>query len=477
MTPKRLLPFLAVFLVLAATYFALEWHRGKVAREEEEAKKIFVVQEPDITAITIKRGAEEIRLVKEGKVWRLDHPLKERADSLTMNSLLATLSQLRLIRELGPEKDLKPFGLEQPPLVVSFTAGGQSHTLNIGTKAPGGNSYYARRDQDPRVLIIPSSTRESLDRPLSDLRNRALFDFSPEQVRSLQVKTGAVPVVLEKKDGRWIWAGKEAVKIYPDRVDRLLRFMSLARVKEFVPDPPKDLKTIGLANPALELTVETEKGEQRLFLGFRKNNLCYARQGDQAPVVLMESLLLDLFTVPLESVADLRQNPLWENVHGAFPGYLEDRRLWTGEVKDVAGLTWGLPGKTWTAVKNEDFFKLTGPDKQELRQPAVRVEVALLKLRDLEAERRPSGKNETRADYLVELRGADAQPLFRLEELAVSSGQVKVRYAAGSESPLEALVPKQAFDKWRQEMEQIIMPPPAAHENGKKTEGKAKTGN
>lgn len=460
MTPKRLLPFLVVFVVLAGTYFILEWHRGKVTRDEEEAKRIFVVKEPDITAITLKRNSEEIRLVKEEKTWRLDHPLKDRADNVTMNSLLATLSQLRLTRDLGPEKDLKPFGLEQPPLIVSLTVGEKSHTLNIGKKAPGEKGYYARRDQDPRVLLIDSSTKESLDRPLADLRNRALFDFSVEQVKALRVRTGATQAVFEKKDGRWTWAGRDAVKVYPDRLERLLRFISLARVKEFVPDLPKDLKTFGLAPPLLDLAVETDKGEQRLLLGSRKKEECYARQGDQGSVVLMENLLLDLFTVPLESVADLRKNPLWEHVRGTFPNYLEDRRLWTGEVKDVASLTWGSPEKTWTAVKSEDFYQFSGPDKQELRQPAVRVEVALLKLRELESEPTPSsGKPEDKVKNLVELKGADGQTRFRLEELSVSPGQVKVRYSVNAESPREAMVSKQAYGVWQKELEQLTVPP------------------
>jgi hypothetical protein len=75
MTPRRLLPFLAVFLVLAGVYFFLEWQRGKTALDEAEAKRIFAVKEPDINAVIIKRQGEDIRLVREGKDWRLEQPL------------------------------------------------------------------------------------------------------------------------------------------------------------------------------------------------------------------------------------------------------------------------------------------------------------------------------------------------------------------------------------------------------------------
>ncbi len=461
MTPRRLVPILAVFVVLAGLYFALDWQSSRKARQEEEAKQLFAVQEAEINAITLKRPTGEIRLAREGKDWRLTQPLKDQADAVALSSLVNTLAGLRFVRDLGPEKDLKPFGLDQPALVLSFTAGDASHTLSLGAKAPGGQGWYARRDEDPRVLLIDAAGKETLDRPLADLRNRALFDFAAEKVKALRVQTRAGVVVLEKKDGAWQWQGREKVKVHADLLERLLRFVSMARVKEFVSDAPKDLKPYGLAPPALEITVVTDKGEQRLMLGARLKDRCFARRGDQAPVVLMENLLLDLFTTPLEKLAALKENPLWSQVRGAFPQYLEDRRLWTGEVKDVASLTWGAPEKTWTGTRDQDFFNLRGPGNQEVRQPALRVELALLKLRDLEFERlaTPAGP-EAKGKNFVELRDAKGQTLFRLEELGPADKQVKVRFTAQGASPREALVSRQAYGQWQTDLEQLSAPPP-----------------
>lgn len=460
MTPRRLLPILGIFLVLAGAYFLLEWHSGKKAKEKEEAQKLFAVKEGDITAVTLKRGSEEIRLVREGKDWRLAHPLQDRTDGVAMNSLLTALAYLRPDRHLGEEKDLKPFGLDQPSLVVTFAAGGKNHTLTVGRKTPGGQGFYARRDQEPQVLVIAATSKESLDRPLSALRDRMLFDFAADQVKGLRVKRGNAQVDLEKTDQTWRWLSRPHLKINPDRLERLLRYVSLARVKDFVADAPKELRAYGLSPPAVELTVLTDKGEQRLSLGARKKNECYARQGEGGPLVLTEDLLLDLFTTPLESVAGLKTNPQWSQVRGAFPQYLEDRRLWTGEVRAVSSLTWGPPGKTWTAAKDKDFYQLTGPDKQEVRQPAVRLELALLKLQDLESERLVlPDLPETRVLNFVELREASGKTLFRLEELGAAAGKVEVRFSLYQTPPQRALVSQEAYRRWQKDLEQLSSPP------------------
>ncbi|MGQ9689080.1 MAG: DUF4340 domain-containing protein [Desulfobaccales bacterium] len=460
MTPRRLLPFLLVFVILASLYFALEWHRERQSRQEEEAKKIFAVKEADISAVTLKRPSDEVHLAKEGQKWHLTQPLKDQVDAVAMNSLLNTLAHLRLTRDLGLEKDLKPFGLDRPALVLSFKAGDKSHTLSVGNKAPGGQGYYARRGQDPRVLIIDASSKETLDRPLADLRNRALFDFTLDKVTALRVKTPAGIVALEKTGDKWQWLGREQVKIFADRLERLLRFISLARVKEFVSDAPQDLKKYGLDPPALEITLATDQGEQSLLVGIRHKDLCYAHKGERTPVVLVENLILDLLTSPLEKVPGLEKNPLWSQVRGTFPYYLEDRRLWTGEVKEVAGLTWGPPDKPWTATKEQDFFKLSGPGQQELRQPALRVELALLKLRDLEGERLATpAKPGAPVKNRVELRNAAGQPLFGLEELGLANQQIRVRFIAEGAPPQEALVPESAYSQWQKEMAQLTLPP------------------
>ena len=81
----------------------------------QEAKKVFLFQEADISDLSLVRGKDEVRLVKQDKVWRLTAPLDTKGDQTTVASVLTTLTRLRKERDLGVEKDLKPFGLRISP--------------------------------------------------------------------------------------------------------------------------------------------------------------------------------------------------------------------------------------------------------------------------------------------------------------------------------------------------------------------------
>ena len=192
MTPRRLIPYVVIFLILVGTYAGLRWRQEQQVARDEQAKKVFHLKETDISDLSLVRGKDEVRLVKKDKVWRLTAPLDTKADQTIVDSMLTTLVRLRKERDLGEEKDLKPFGLDKPGLVVKFTAQGQPHQLVIGAKVPGDQNYYVLRDQDPHLLMIsggaripwtanswPSGTRPCW--PLSPGRSRASGSRPPRR--------------------------------------------------------------------------------------------------------------------------------------------------------------------------------------------------------------------------------------------------------------------------------------------------------
>ncbi len=441
MSPRRLLPYLVVFLVLMGTYAGLRWHQAQKEAGEERAKQVFGLKADEISALTLKRDQAEIQLTRQGAAWEITKPLKARADALAVGDMVKALAQLKLERDLGPG-DLKGFGLDKPGLVISFTAKGQPQQLALGSPAPGGRGFYVRKDEGPNILLIAAGVRDALDQPLDTLRDKTLWTFDPGQVKSVQLRTANTQVSLEKTAAStWRWEGQPDFRVRPDRVEQLLRRLSEARITGF-PPAPQDFWAAGLAPRAqTEVSVATPQGVQTLFIGARVKEGYYARVGGQGPVVQVGP-------------------PVPDEIARTIP-ILEDRRLWSGALMEVRQVVWGPPGKTWTATKERDFWKLTGPDKAEVKQSAPRVEMALVNFQNLEySSLLPQAGAPGSAAFTLEFFDGAGKPIFRLEELG-QPGQagIAVRTQAG-DTVVTAVVPQQNFSRWQEEMARLTTPPP-----------------
>jgi Domain of unknown function (DUF4340) len=440
MTPRRLIPYVVIFLILGVAYAGLRWHQARQDARDEQAKKVFHLKETDISDLSLVRGKDEVSLVKKDQVWHLTAPLNTKADQTIVDSMLTTLARLRKERDLGEAKDLKPFGLDKPGLVVKFTAQGQPHQLAVGAKAPGDQNYYVLRDQDPHLLTISMGSKDSLDRQLLALRDKTLLAFIAGEVKGLRVKSRKTAAVLEKTGPQtWRWVGRPDFRVRGDRVEKLLRDIHIARARNFLEPPPKNLAALGLVpDRQTESTVVTPAGDQTLWLGAKKDGALYARQGAGGPVVLVDAALADEVDKTLAS--------------------LEDRRLWSGAIPAVHQVVWGPPGKTWSARKDQNGWKITGPDQAATQQPEVRLDMALWNFQKLEGEPiLPPAGAPTSPTFVLELLDKAGKPLLHLEEVgAQGKDRLTVRTREGK-STVTALILRAPFRPWQEEMRRLTV--------------------
>ncbi len=439
MTPRKLIPYLAIFLVLAGVYLGLNWQQERREAREMEAQKVFAVKEADIGELVLRRGKDETRVMKKDNEWRLTKPLDTKADNDIMAGVLTTLARLRQERDLGGVEDLKPFGLEASSLVVEFMVQGKPHRLAIGAKAPGDRSYYARKDQEKRAFIIGMGDKDSLDRPVIALRDKTLLSFSPEQLKAVKIKTPGTAVHLEKTGLQtWRWVGREKLRLRSDRVEALLRQLQMARVKEFIAESPKDSPSFGLAKPQVEVALVKEQGQDTLALGAKTAVGTYALL-QPGRVVLTDADLVGQIARTMSS--------------------LEDRRVWSGSLTEARKVVWGAPDKLWTAVKEKNDWKITGPGGQEMRQPTVRVETGLWKFTQMEYRRLVPAitSGAKKESFRLEIYDEAGKPLMSLEEWGRAGDQVEVRTRAGDQS-LVALMPNKEYQEWQGEMAKLAAP-------------------
>ncbi|MGH7276030.1 MAG: hypothetical protein ACREIY_03250, partial [Candidatus Rokuibacteriota bacterium] len=73
---------LAVVLVALGAFYYVYEIKGGPGREKAAAQKgrLWTVEAGDVAELTLKRGAEVVRLAREADGWRLLEPVKARGD-------------------------------------------------------------------------------------------------------------------------------------------------------------------------------------------------------------------------------------------------------------------------------------------------------------------------------------------------------------------------------------------------------------
>ena len=439
MSGKKLLVYVAVLVLAVGGYLVSEYYQSQQAAQEKAAKQVFPVKAADIQTITLKSDKGEIRLERElpppaaetapavttsaapaaaEARWRLVKPITAATDDLTMTSLLTALAELKAERRLdavAPEH-LPDFGLDKPIFSLEFAAGGDTHQLRFGQKVPGSQHIYAQADDDPRILVLRQSDKETLDRNLTALRAKNIFTLKPAEVTEVRLIRGQEKIILQKTGpGVWTPAAPLQVKLRDDRLTSLLGQLTNVRAVEFVAEKAEDLKKYGLApSPALRLTLLREGREETLLIGGQQGERYYAQVAGKTPIFLVDKSFVGKLPSSIEA--------------------LEDRRLWTGPETEVHKITWGPPERQTTATREKDGWTIQSSDGQTCQQSATKMQLALWRLKELEFVRFLKNTEELEKatpHFTIQVLGADQTQLLRLAEFAGDKDQAHVLFIAG----------------------------------------------
>ena len=122
--------------------------------------------------------------------WRLVEPEIERGVNTTsieaVASPLETLRVQRLVSD-SPE-ELASYGLDEPQAEVIYTTrDGEDVKVFLGDELQSGKKYYAKREDEDRVVILGSSAKACLSKP-TDLIAAELVDGKGGVVRSFNLE-------------------------------------------------------------------------------------------------------------------------------------------------------------------------------------------------------------------------------------------------------------------------------------------------
>ncbi len=314
MIKKSTLIVLLLAVVGGAAVYYFDWQRGQKEAAKaavDTTKPAFSVQSGDISSLSISYPADAksqtIELAKHGDTWDITQPIQTGADEPSVEGIVEELATARMSQtEPGAPDRLKAYGLEPPAVLLDFQLkNGTKHSLKLGKKDFTGVSVYALADNTKDVALLPESLLVSVDKPLQELRDRAVLHIASDQVNSFELKNAAGEVAAAKgKDGDWRFSKPAATSGDTDAISSLLTTVANAKMVTVASETADKLGAYGLTNPAVAVTATDAKGKTAtLLVGKKEGDEYFARDTSRPTIFRINQ---DLYKKLAENYSDLR---------------------------------------------------------------------------------------------------------------------------------------------------------------------------
>jgi len=274
---KTTIILFAVFLVILAFVLFFEY-KGKGEKDEEE--KLLALSSEDVQKVTFKKEDETITFQKdeEGE-WLITEPLEAKADKYEVDRLAGDFSDLKIERVVEEEpEDLEKYGIPQKEISLWFKDKDEPVTILVGMENPLDSTFFAKRNDKTKVVLIPGHLKSLMEKSLFDFREKDIFKFETDDVKSVKLRAKKARWVASKKVEEWFFRNPVNALAQSSKIDNILSSLSGLKAKEFVSEEKKkdDVKKYSLDRPEYEITLgmplknqevtfSLHKGEDKLF--------------------------------------------------------------------------------------------------------------------------------------------------------------------------------------------------------------------
>ncbi|MDY7009752.1 MAG: DUF4340 domain-containing protein [Planctomycetota bacterium] len=377
-----------------------EYRQKYISRfENEQAERITV------------RGDEKYQLVKTGGKWSIDSPVSAPADSEKVRSLLRAVSDIRADNFIDDNpKDLAPYGLDKPRLVVTVellppapatapaTQPAPKHkviSIAFGTRTD--EKVFAKLADKPWVFAVAESDLTDLQPKLSDLREKRIMKTDGKEITQIELSLSAGgSASLEKADGKWRMLSPFTGECNDQAVGDLLATLRDLKADEFR-DNPTALAAFGLDPPQGKITLRFRDSD-------RKNILLLGTKSDSGQMgFVMPADSRSVAVIPSAELTKLLQ---------PSPTYWNRTIFKLPENATVTRVELDRPDGKFTIVETADGkFRLTSPIKADT--DAENVNALLDSVRNIRADKIVV-LNETLPKRFADAKGIKVALTWRL---------------------------------------------------------------
>jgi Domain of unknown function (DUF4340) len=302
--------------------------------------KLLTIADDQFQEIRIKKLTGEVLDLKraDGK-WSIVEPQKLPADLVAAGSLSNALGGLTADKVIEPNAtDLAPYGLNIPTLDITITKkDGSTAQVLLGDTTPTNSGSYLKLGGDPRIFTVASFVKTSLDKSVSDIRDKRLLTFDPDKLTRVQL-TAKGPAIELGKNGQSDW---QILKPRPLRADSSAAEGLLNKLRDAKLDPTvsaedskKNAAAFAAGAKVAMVVVSDNTGDQTLEVRKDKDKNYYAKSSAVDGVYKLASEIGDATDKGLD---DFRNKKLFDF------GFSDPSKL------ELKGVTYTKSGDKWMA--------------------------------------------------------------------------------------------------------------------------------
>lgn len=294
---KTTLILLGIFAALLALVLYFDSRGEKKKEAEDKANTLISLEAADIRKVSLSGEDRTLAFERdESGPWRLTSPIQAAADEYEVNNLVDALASLRIERVVEAEAG-DPAAYEIPKTEVSIWVKDKAEPVRllVGMENPLDKTLFAKREDDPRIVLVGSNLKTTLDKPVFDFRQKDVFKFTAADVQRIRVKAKDVGWEAVREENGWSLRAPVTALAAKAKIDSLLDALSGLRAKAFVAEEktPASLEEFGLDRPDYEVALSLPSADQEIvFRLHKKGQASYATTSRSSKIMTFESTLL-----------------------------------------------------------------------------------------------------------------------------------------------------------------------------------------
>ena len=262
---------LLVFLGLLAFIFLFD---VKDVGKEEPGDRLVDLSSDDVEGIIFKTENETITFTKEGEDnWLISEPIEAKADKIEVDRIANDISNLEIDRVVEEEpEDLEKYGLPQKEISLKFRDREEPVRVLIGLENPLDQKFFAKREDETRVVLISSTHKTLFEKKVFDFREKSIFKLETGDVKGIKLGSGDNQWEAEVEEDDWFLKKPVVSLAKKSEITSLLSSLSDLKAKDFVSEEKNDeeLKKFNLAAPEHTVSLLMPLESQEVTFFFQK---------------------------------------------------------------------------------------------------------------------------------------------------------------------------------------------------------------